>query len=446
MRRTFAATVLAAVAVAAIARLAYGPAALGYDALWALRWGDELLDLGAPSFDAPFAPTPHPLANAVSALAMLAGADAATTVVSALSWLSLGFAAVFAARLGAALFGWPAGLLAGAALATRAVLALETAQAYVDVAFLALVLAAADREVRRPGRGHAPAVLLALAGLLRPEAWALGAAYLAYRHRDALRLAPILAAAPLLWALMDLWATGDPLHSLHGTQELAGVLDRPRGADSVFSSASIALREIVQEPLLWVALAGGAAGLTLRARDSALPAALLGLGLAGFLVLGVAGLPLLGRYLLVPACMLLLFAGLAVFGWVQATGDRRLWQAGGALAAAVTLAAIPGDVEDLEEVRDYMRPRVAIQQDLRAAVRATEHLACAEVAAPDRRTLAVIAAQRDAAAGDRGRLVFTYATPEVASIFALGPTGVREPPAAERVRESRYWRVAAAGC
>ena len=76
-------------------------------------------------------------------------------------------------------------------------------------------------------------VLLALAGLLRPEAWLLGLAWLAYAGRgqpraQVLRWAALSLAAPLIWALWDLAVTGDPLWSLHGTRELAEQLERPR--------------------------------------------------------------------------------------------------------------------------------------------------------------------------------------------------------------------------
>ena len=73
----------------------------------------------------------------------------------------------------------------------------------------------------------------AVAGLLRPEAWVLGGLYWLYlfRHRDwpeRVKLAALVAAAPLVWALMDLIVTGDALHSLHGTSDLAAAVGRRR--------------------------------------------------------------------------------------------------------------------------------------------------------------------------------------------------------------------------
>jgi hypothetical protein len=438
--------VLAAVVIAVALRLIHGPGALGYDALWALRWGDEIAHGHAPSFGAEAAPTPHPLANLVAALLAPAGADAATTVLLALSWLSLGALAVGLFRLGSALFSAPVGALAAAAVVTRAVLVLETAQAYVDVTFLALAVIAADVEVHRPRRGVAVPVLLVFAGLLRPEGWALAAVYLVYRRWDAAWLAPLLALGPVLWALMDLWATGDALHSLHGTRALAEELGRPRSADSALTEVPTALREIVQEPLLWVALVGAAAGLSWRVRASALPAALLGLGVAGFMVLALAGLPLLGRYLLLPACMLLVFAGLAVFGWLGAREHRRAWVVGGVAAAAVVLAGVPSDLDAFSEARDFGALRAGVQDELRAAVRAAEQEPCGTVVTPDRRSQAVAAAQR--AGGDGpGRLVFAYQEPGAAATYAFGLFDEPAPPRGGRlVHAGRYWRAVAIDC
>ena len=103
-------------------------------------------------------------------------------------------------------------------------------------------------------RGRAPWVLLVLAGLLRPEAWVLtGLAWLgtivrAGRRararpaptalRPARAAAPLVAtlaviAAPAIWALTDLAVTGDPLHSLNATSELADELGRVRGLEHV---------------------------------------------------------------------------------------------------------------------------------------------------------------------------------------------------------------------
>ena len=113
----------------------------------------------------------------------------------------------------------------------------EGLQAIVDIPFLALILWAAALEAERPRRGGAVVVLLGMAGRPRPEAWVLVGAYAIYLSWGGpvvqlVRWGAIAAVAPLLWLGFDLLATGDPFHSLHGTQDLASRLGRPRGADT----------------------------------------------------------------------------------------------------------------------------------------------------------------------------------------------------------------------
>ena len=147
-----------------------------YDAYYHLVWGRELLDGVRPSFEAYQAPTQHPLYLALCAALTPIGQDAdrALVLLCVLSLVALAWA-VF--RVGDAVFGlWP-GLAAAAFTASSFAFLLYAARAYVDVPFLALVLWAAALEARRPRRGRSVMALLAVAGLLRPEAWVLAGAY-----------------------------------------------------------------------------------------------------------------------------------------------------------------------------------------------------------------------------------------------------------------------------
>ena len=84
---------------------------------------------------------------------------------------------------------------------------LYAARAYVDVPFLALVLWAAALEARAPRRGLPVMATLAVAGLLRPEAWVLAGAYWLWCGWRRLDLLALAAAAPLRGA----WSTsGSP--------------------------------------------------------------------------------------------------------------------------------------------------------------------------------------------------------------------------------------------
>ena len=308
-----------------------------YDAYYHLVWGRELLDGGAPSFQAYRAPTQHPLYLALGALLSLVGggADRALVAVALLSLLALVWSTY---RLGTELFGrWP-GIAAGAFAGSSFAFLLYAVRAYVDVPFLAVVVWAAALEARRP---RAPAVLplLAVAGLLRPEAWLLAGGYWLWRRRT-LAGAAFVLVAPLVWSLTDLAVTGDPLYSLHATASLAGELGRDRGAGVLPGELVSFLAATVKPPIAVAALAGALLAWRLRARESlVLPAALLGIGTLTFLATGLAGLSILPRYLTVPALALCLLAGYATLGFTTLpAGDplRRRW------ARAAGLAALAG--------------------------------------------------------------------------------------------------------
>ena len=454
---------------AGLLRLLHGPGNIGYDAAWALVWGRELLHGELPSYEAPGAPTPHPLANLVSAPLMLLGADGAIDAVLVISWLALAALAYAAFRLGEALFGRWVGVTFAILVASRPLLGLETAQAIVDIPFLALVVAATACEARRPRADPRVPWLLAAAGLLRPEGWLIALAWLAYAHlgrplgRGAARDAAIVLAAPVLWALSDLVITGDPLHSLHGTQDLAAALDRPRDVDTAFGAAPVYLRFALGSPLVWIGFAGTAAGLLWRYERSVLPAALAGLGLLAFLALGIADLPLLIRYLLLPALMLLLFAAALMVGWIGLPGEapeRRWWMVAGVGALLVLAAYLPREVDRATATGDRGAARRAVQADLHAiadlpAVREARG-ACGRLWLPDPRPRALLALWLDRppaalpdAPGppDAEGLFLAYADDIAGITFSIvrppPPSGPESlPPGAQQIAANRSWLLA----
>src|SRR5947208_12137610 len=128
-------------------------------------------------------------------------------VLFAIGWLVVGIY-----RLGREAFAWPVGLLGAAIFATRVPPLNYGIRGYVDLPAIALIVWAAVLEVRRPRRGWPVLLLLALAGLLRPEAWLFIAAYWLWlfpgRDRSGrVRLALLAAAAPALWLVSDLRVT-----------------------------------------------------------------------------------------------------------------------------------------------------------------------------------------------------------------------------------------------
>jgi hypothetical protein len=325
-------------------------------------------------------------------------------------------------------------------VATRPLLARQAALASIDLAFLAAILWAAALEARRPRRGWPVLALLAVAGLLRPEAWLLTAAYALWlltgvsSRREAALVIAAAAAAPLAWLAADLVVTGDPLFSLHGTRELAASLDRPRSLASALRLAPDYITSIVPPVVAWTGVLGALAALAALYERALLPLAVTALGFAAFLALGIAGLPVLIRYLLVPTVLLSLFAAVAVTGWraLPAGRVRSAWRVAGLVAALALLASVPTQFDDLRTDTRFTAAIHAVQSDLTGllAVPAVRDSArrCPPVRVPDDRALPLAAlhldlppgrVRADAAPGARGT-VFLFATLDARRVFAIG--------------------------
>jgi len=347
-------------------RLVYGAGYVGYDAYWSVVWGGDLAHAQAPDLERLLAPTPHPLAVAAGVILAPLGrsADEVFALAVTASFAALAWASLLAGRR---LFGTAVGVAFALIVVTRPDLVAETLYASIDVPFAALVVGALAVEAREGDRRPALVlVLLGLAGLLRPEGWLLAGAYAVWAiarerpsRRRALALIGGAAAAPLAWMAFDLAFTGDPLHSLHGTQALAEQLARPRSLGTALEAAPDYLRGLLDSPaLLWGGIAGALVGLWALYERALLPLAVLVLTLLGFVVLGVSELPLLVRYLLLPAVMLCLFAAVAALGWTSGHGPpagapRRAWQAGGAVLLvwlAIGALDLPDRVDGVQQV------------------------------------------------------------------------------------------------
>jgi len=373
-----------------------------YDAYFHLVWGRELLEGGTPTFEAYAAPTPHPLYLAVAAgLSLLGtGADRALVLLTMLCLVVLTWATF---RLGRALFGsWP-GLLAALFVGSSFAFLLYAVRAYVDVPFLALVIGAAAWEsegARREGGAGgrlAPMALLATAGLLRPEAWVLAGAYalLSLPGRPGLPRGAFLALAagpPLLWAAVDLAVTGDALHSLNATGDLADELGRPRGLAEVPGAFVTFVADVARPP---VALAGvlgiGLAVARLGWRALVVPLGLVATGIVTFLGTGVGGLSILPRYLTVPGIGLSVFAGYAVAGFTTLPAGhpwRRRWRRAAAGAALLGLAFLVWKLPSFSRLEQELAFVRGIQQD-HAALMATPAVraaaACGAISFPNYR-------------------------------------------------------------
>ena len=445
---------------------AFGHAFLNYDTFYALLWGDDLVHGRTPQYDVPVAPTPHPLAIAVGGLLSPLG-DAAEETFLAIGFAALGALGVGLFRLGEELYAWPVGLLAAALILTREPILNFGIRGYVDLPALALVVWAAVLEARRPRRGAPVLVLLALAGLLRPEAWLFAAVYWAWCARplawpDRLRMGALAVSAPVLWALSDLLVTGNPLWSLTGTRELASELERETGLD-VVELLPRRLGEILRLPELVAAVLGCAAGLVWLRRRTLLPLAVAVANGLSFVAFAVAGLSLLTRYMFLASAMLALFAALAGLGWTALERDhprRTLWLLAG-LSVLVGIAAFtPMQADRLSSLRDDVAKRDRIQADLLDLVRSPEGEGalsdCRPFYVPNHRAVPslaywtgtrpseIVSAQLERPGP--GGLYLDPATPEVERLGILDPKDPKRldaevPPGYRLMARNRSWNL-----
>jgi hypothetical protein len=345
------ALLLVAVGVLATALFAllFGAPGVTGDVVYHLVWGRELahgtLETFAPG------PTPHPLVLAAATATSVLGTQASYDV----TWFLWGPAALgatlaalvcLASQLGNR---WTA-VLAAVTLAVDVPVLSWAAFAQYDIAFGALILWALAAHLGRPGRPVAPLVLLAFAGLIRPEAWLLAGLYwlwlarkLSWRGR--ILTAAIVGAAPACWMAIDAAVMGDFMYSFHYTETASRELtDR-------YTRSEHALRSAADLALVGGALTLPAALLLLVRRDVLRrPAlrpvlALLGFSLASFALLLVDGLPN-QRYLIVPGYLLIVLAALAATPNGVA-GPRVAVVAAGLLAAqAIVFSPAPLRVPD----------------------------------------------------------------------------------------------------
>src|SRR4051812_38444100 len=354
----------------------FGHAFLNYDTFYALVWGGDLAHGRTPQYGVAVAPTPHPLAELLGIV--LAPFGSSEDLMLAIALLGLGMLTVGLFRLGQELFGIWAGLLAAAIIITRVPILNFGIRGYVDLPTAAFVVWAAVLEVRRPYRGAPVLILFGLAGLLRPEAWLYGAVYWFWLvttapERSRIRQWTVLALAPpLIWLLSDLLITGDALHSLTGTHDLAAQLGRKTGITALPSVAPRRLGEILRLPELIAAVVGVAFALRWMRDRAHLPLMIAILNGVAYTAFAIARLPLLGRYLFVGAAMLTVFAGAGVFGWQALPRDhpgRKLWRPVGIAALVAIAIFFPlQQVDRLNVLKDDIAARDGIQADLKQLV------------------------------------------------------------------------------
>ncbi len=420
-----------------------------YDTIYALVWGRELAHGISPDYGAALPPTPHPLADLLGLVTTPLG-DGAITVTMVVAYASLGLVGYLVYRLGERWFDRPIGVVAALIVLTRAPFLSNGLRAYVDLPYIALVLGALAIETRKPRAGRPVLALLALAGLLRPEAWLFSLAYLAYlllspteasappaggpsaaspsrqlgaeeetrapleradtqiaglirlaivRARGALVSSPsrfaalvtLALAAPILWALFDWITTGSPTYSLTGTQATVETLARKTGPIDLVLYGPRALGEVMQWPGMVGAAGGVVLGFAVLRRRSALGLAASILALGAFALLACAGLAILARYTMLAAAVLSIFVALALLGWrLLEPGHpwRRPWQAFTVVVALMFVLWLPNQWELDSTVHRDLSNQGTIERNLTDLVDAGafEPL-CGPVTVPNHRAI-----------------------------------------------------------
>jgi len=399
-------------AIAAGLWLAFRHGFANYDTFFALVWGDEIAHGASPDLDVLLPPTPHPLAT-LAGIVLSPLEDAAEDVAVAIGFLSLGAVGYLTYCLGTEWFNRAIGLLAAVIVLTRVPMLDFGVRAYVDIPYIALVLSALLVETKRPRAGWPVLALLAIAGLLRPEAWLFSGAYLLYlaytaaerppgavaplaalfRPGALLGLTALAASAPVLWALSDLAFAGDALYSLTGTQDTVDTLERETGIAGLVTEGPPRLGEVVREPVLL----GGAVGIGLAAtalRDrSRLPLAAVLIAGAAFALLALGGLAVITRYLLLTGTLISIFCALGVLGWMLLErGDRArvvsLVAAG--VVGLLVVFFVPAQAERLDDLQRNIAEQDRIQAELRDLAGEIQP-DCAPVQAPNTRPVPMLA-------------------------------------------------------
>jgi hypothetical protein len=485
-------------AVAALLLLVFPLGFPNYDTIYALVWGRELAHGMSPDYGAALPPTPHPLADLLGLVTTPLG-DGAITVTMIVAYLSLGLIGYLVYRLGSLWFDRPIGALAALIVLTRAPYLSNGLRAYVDLPYIALVLGALVIESKRPRAGWPVLALLALAGLLRPEAWLFSLAYLAYLLLDlgqlrgdrpdegrvpgeavgvpltasAAMLIALAFAAPILWALFDWITAGSPTYSFTGTRETVDTLARHTGPVDLLLYGPRALGEVLQ----WPGIVGAGGGVFIAAaivldrhrRSQLFPSydpekAAIGLvaaalALAAFALLACAGLAIIARYTMLAGAILAVFGAFALLGWrllEQNHPWRRRWQLFAAVVLLMFVLWLPNQWDLDSTVHRDLSNQGTIERDLTDLVDAGAFRPlCGPVVVPNHRAIPRLAFGLEveptrivSATERRGIPARGYfldpASPFVIHNFILDPNdptrfSLQVPPGYRRVARNESW-------
>jgi hypothetical protein len=294
--------------------------------------------------------------------------------------------------------------------------------------------------------------VLAVAGLLRPEAWLLAGAYWLW-------LAPTLeglrawtlhtalaGVAPFLWMGTDLLTTGDPLFGFTHTTEATASSGRATGASAIVD-LPVVTSHVVGRLMCVAVLVGLAAAMRLP-RGRLLLAWLLGTTAAATLPV-LAGTPLNARYFLASYVLLCIFAAYGAFGsWAGHAGGRRV--AGVACGVGLVLQVVL-NVGHLRDLRDVGASAIS-RRDAAKAVLTAGAIPCRPLVVPTQRVRALAAVWTQTRLDNvldaneyRSRGAYLAGTDaamrDVATLEGRAGTAAQPPGKARIVRESGGWQL-----
>ncbi|MDQ2621909.1 MAG: hypothetical protein M3Y45_02590 [Actinomycetota bacterium] len=484
---------LAFIVVISAVLLAVFPAGFpNYDTIYYLLWGREIFDGMSPDYGAPLAPTPHPLYDLLGAIIAPLG-DGAITVAIVIAYASLGLLAWLVYKLGSAWFDRPIGAVAAFLVMTSAPILSNGLRAYIDIPYMVLCLAALLIETRRPKAGWPVLVLLALAGLLRPEAWLFAGFYFLYLaleatppkagsripglklrdggiDRNLILMAGLAAAGPVIWVLFDLVTTGNPLYSFTGTRETVDTLERDTGPVDVILYGPRRLGEVLQWPGMVGAFAGIVLCLATMRKRATLAFVAAVLALIAFAIMGASGLAIIPRYTMLAASVLAVFAAASVLGWrllPEGHSWRRPWQVVAVLVVLLYLFWLPNQYDLVSKVDRDLSNQSLVEKDLEALVddgafKTLEQdrdsvMACLPISVPNHRAVPRLAFWLDIRPSDVVSVAATDEQPTegyflapardfTVENFILDPgepgrATKNPPPGFELVDENRSWRL-----
>jgi hypothetical protein len=368
-----------------------------YDSFYALLWGRDLLHGHLPDFRVYRGPTEHPLAIAFGMLCSIFGQGGARLMVFG-SIASFVAAVAGMYRLGRLCFGPAVGLVAALLLLSRFFIENLAAQGYLDISYIALIVWAVVLEVERQRRGALVFVLLAAAGLLRPDAWVLSGVYWLWCSWHATNTArakylAMAAIAPLVWVALDWIVTGDPLYSLSSTAGLAAELERTQGFGSVLGSVWSYGVRIDKLPVLLGGLLGIGLAVWMAPRRVLVPLGTFAVLLGVYLAEGAVGASVVSRYLLGASTALLPFCAVTIGGWMMLERGSRLRQAWIAVAAVLVIygGASAASTLSLSSLRTTLAEHQDFHEGLASALRSprvkAELRRCPLVSLPDNKLI-----------------------------------------------------------